>query len=258
MLQKLAMRSTSCLAPCWLLVVGSGLLGCGSKIITTDAAGAPSGGAGGSAAAAGGAGQGQGGRVSTLDCYSPTQNLMHAYEPNALGCACDPKTDPDVCINGVALVCEAGFWLAVPDGPCAAPVKRFSPSQCQAAGGVAVPAPGGQTAEQACDSGVALGVIDQASSGWDEGGLCCARGQDPSGKACGARAGNTCSSDEFCDYQPGQLCGQADAEALCKPRPTICPSDYAPVCGCAQQTFDNACVANAAGSGVFYSGVCKM
>ena len=56
-------------------------------------------------------------------CYSPTQNLSSAYDEGAEGCSCDPAEDASVCVpdpadRNVALICEAGHWEAVEDGPC--------------------------------------------------------------------------------------------------------------------------------------------
>jgi hypothetical protein len=57
-----------------------------------------------------------GGRNSLEHCFSPTQNLEHAYDDGAKGCAC--KDEPDQCVDGVALLCDGGAWQAVEDGPC--------------------------------------------------------------------------------------------------------------------------------------------
>jgi hypothetical protein len=199
-------------------------------------------------------GTGGNGGTGPSQCYSPTHNLQIAYQPNAVGCTCNPAVDADVCVQGVALICETDHWLSVVDGPCEPQVQAttYSPSSCTAAGGIPIASPGtALTAERDCASGVAMGIIDFASSGWDEGGLCCAPGQ-----FCGARAGNTCASNEYCAYQAGDYCGAADAEATCKLRPQVCTDIYAPVCGCDKLTYPSACSAAAAGVGVYSNGEC--
>lgn len=88
------------------------------------------------------------------------------------------------------------------------------------------------------------------------GTLRCTLRACPVPKACGARAGNTCTANEYCAYSEGLYCGAADAESVCKPRPEVCDTILAPVCGCDDETYANACVAARAGSGVRYAGPC--
>ncbi|HEY5955156.1 MAG TPA: hypothetical protein VIV60_01335 [Polyangiaceae bacterium] len=250
---------------CVVAVVGMTQTGCSNGAVSDPGTvGGASSAVGGSAAlggsaAVGGSGNVAGtGGVTVADCYSPTQNLPSAYQTGARGCACNEATDVDVCVQGVALICTSGVWMAVEDGPCMPQFpKTYSPATCSAAGGTPVPSPGtALSAEKDCASGLALGVIDFASSGWDEGGLCCAPASQPVAKACGARAGNTCAANEYCAYQAGEYCGAADAEATCKPRPEACVDLYAPICGCDGNTYGNSCVAAAAGTGIYSAGKC--
>ncbi|MEM7158152.1 MAG: hypothetical protein AAF799_35245 [Myxococcota bacterium] len=76
------------------------------------------------------------------------------------------------------------------------------------------------------------------------------------GKACGARAGDTCAEDEYCAYEPSGICGWADATAVCKKKPEMCTQQHDPVCGCDQKVYSNACMAAVAGTGVLKKGDC--
>jgi hypothetical protein len=57
-------------------------------------------------------------------CYSPTSNLSLAEQPGAVGCACNPAVDQDVCVQGKGLMCMSGRWQAVIDGPCMPQPRR--------------------------------------------------------------------------------------------------------------------------------------
>lgn len=55
------------------------------------------------------------GKCRASTCYSPNIDLDTAYDPGAVGCACDPEVDKETCRNDsrgrtVPLVCENGRW----------------------------------------------------------------------------------------------------------------------------------------------------
>jgi hypothetical protein len=78
----------------------------------------------------------------------------------------------------------------------------------------------------------------------------------PPRKGCGGWLGNTCTQDEYCAYQEGEMCGAADASAFCASRPGACDAQYAPVCGCDMKTYGNSCEAAMAGTGIMYNKAC--
>ena len=84
-------------------------------------------------------------------------------------------------------------------------------------------------------------------------GECAAPG---GGSSCGGLLGTSCGDGEFCDFALDAQCGAADQTGTCQPVPEVCNFIFAPVCGCDDRTYGNACEANAAGVSVASEGEC--
>ncbi len=170
-------------------------------------------------------GQACGGSDAPAPCRPRPQACDEQFAPV---CGCDGKTYGNACqaaMNGTGV-----FQLAACDAP--------------------PPCVEGQMKNDGCNTCFCTG------GAW----VCTARActDAGSGAACGARAGNTCTSAEYCAYQAGASCGAADAESTCKPRPMVCTTEHAPVCGCDLKTYGNACSAAMAGQGVYLEGPCPV
>jgi hypothetical protein len=72
---------------------------------------------------------------------------------------------------------------------------------------------------------------------------------------CGGLLGLDCLPWEYCNFEDGS-CGAADQTGTCEDRPEICTEIYAPVCGCDDRTYGNACEAAGNGVSVLHEGPC--
>ena len=148
-----------------------------------------------------------------------------------LGLTCG---EDEYCDYEPSQMCGAGDQM----GSC-----KAKPDVCP----LACPAPEYQVC--GCDGQLYCSECDAQRAGVDVTGQTGNCGAEP--KDCGGFAGFTCGEDEYCDYEPSEMCGAADQMGTCKPRPEVCPlgcpaPEYQP-CGCDGQLYCNECEANRAG-----------
>ena len=206
-------------------------------------------------------------------------------DPPPTGCPAPRDPDPNVSCA------EVEVWAKAPDTGlcCLYGTSCVSPKnwavftnqmECEVGGsGICTP---GQTSDDGCNSCTCTedgwvctdvacpvtcepGETRRAEDGCnvcscgDDGqwGGCTEIACDPAqSNTCGGFAGQTCTDDEYCAYEEGQLCGAADASATCEQRPQACDLVLDPVCGCDGLDYSNGCAANAAGVGILHSGEC--
>jgi hypothetical protein len=145
--------------------------------------------------------------------------------------------------GGGAPACPSGQFCSRPPGsgcdPAVTGVCQTTPTSCP---GTTDPVCGcnGTTFANACLADIA-GVQIAAP------GTC----QPP--VICGGASGTLCDTGQFCKAAPGN-CSVTDG--VCAIKPLSCPTTIAPVCGCDAITYQNACLADAAGVSVNHTGPC--
>ncbi len=74
---------------------------------------------------------------------------------------------------------------------------------------------------------------------------------------CGGFRGETCDDGFYCHWTPDLMCGAGDQTGQCLVVPEVCTDEAAPVCGCDNVTYSNACQAHAQGYSVLREGACE-
>jgi hypothetical protein len=80
--------------------------------------------------------------------------------------------------------------------------------------------------------------------------------QNPAGGICGGLAGFGCEAGLYCAFPLEAACGAADQTGTCTVIPQMCTEESAPVCGCNDKTYPNACYAAREGIAVGKKGEC--
>lgn len=84
-----------------------------------------------------------------------------------------------------------------------------------------------------------------------------------SGGECGGPNRVECPAGEFCNYETtagGQGCPVKvpDATGVCQTKPTKCPNEYVPVCGCDRRSYGTLCNAHENGQAPLHEGECDQ
>jgi hypothetical protein len=184
-------------------------------------------------------------------CGCDGETYSNACVANAAGVSvdydgeCDAGGGPPVSCGGESgVACSEGELCVIPRGSCQPLAGGFclpEPEQCA---DVVDPVCGcdGETYTNGCEATKAGATIDTQ-------GACEMAG------ICGGVFGRGCSEGELCLIE-AQSCDPF-AEGRCVKEPAECPDSIAPVCGCDDVSYDNACVAAVSGAPIAYKGECE-
>jgi hypothetical protein len=150
----------------------------------------------------------------------------------------------EVCGGPYGVPCEEGQYCMRPEGVCDEDAEGEcvdSPDVC--------PSPFDPVC--GCDERTYSNACFAAAAGV----TVAAEGPCGEGIVCGGEAGDTCDDDEYCMRPVGEC--DEEAEGVCRRVPMSCTTQFEPVCGCDDMTYDNACVAASNGVSVAAEGECE-
>lgn len=96
-----------------------------------------------------------------------------------------------------------------------------------------------------------------AQGGGAQGGSSGAGAAGGNSQICGGLRSVGCAKGQYCALPPTAQCGTGDQTGSCAPIPSTCGEIYAPVCGCDDRTYPNACSAAMAGVSVTHLAACE-
>ncbi len=179
-------------------------------------------------------------------CVGSPAVPAHLAHGDTLGaCAADTSCEAVTCGGTTGVTCLPDQFCMRPEGTCAADAE----GECTE---IPLSCPTLSTPVCGCDGITYFNACFAQTSGVSVShtGAC------TPGVACGGQSGVTCPTGQFC--QPPVSECTVGAAGNCAPIPPlpVCSPTVSPVCGCNGTTYDNACLAQAAGVAVDHTGAC--